>query len=1200
MKILNLKLQAVGPFSGVELDFSANDRGLNLIYGPNEAGKSSALRALSYWLFGFPQRSADCFVHPNDQLRVGGKLLRDDGEELEFIRRRGIRNTLRGPDDVSVVADERLARFLGGLSQETFHSLFGIDHERLTAAGEEIRTGHGQLGELLFAAGSGLAGLRQAQKTLDQNLEALFKPLGKNPRINKALAEFRESQDELKQKQLSSTVWQELNRDYHEALKKAEDLHEVIRAGRYELGRLKRIRSAIPLVARCRLLTQQLAELGEVIRLRDDFGDEFRKAQDELRLAEQTIGQVRAEIDEVSMRLEQLHPPRLLLEAADEIESLKERLGAVQKASADRVRLETFRDDTEHHARRILRELGHPPDLDHAESLRLRTDEPMVIRQLSQRHAQLRGQVEQARRTIARHQDQLDRFDKALTELEQPRDVESLRLAARRARKAGDLDARLADARAKLIETDKKASPALSRLPGWNRSADELKRLAMPLSVTLDQFEARFQTAIHDRKSLQERLAEAESSIRESESSLQALELTQEVPTEDALEAARMRRDEGWRLVKADWLHRQPHSDLVADYVADFAPADTLATAYERAVDRCDGLADRLRREADRVARKAEELASLTRLHAGRKAIESELKALDEREAALRREWTALVEPLSIASQSKTPPELRAWTRMRDDVLQLVGKVEDARQAVEPLDQALQTHMAALEQAMQPLGKAFSAPLGNLARLLDHAEALIKQQDDLADQRSKLETKRDGARAELTAAQLSLVEAEAGLGAWRSEWTAKMARIALEADATPDQAEVVLTRMGELFEFLEKRREHQSRIKGIDRDAEVFGRDVAALVARKGGDSAARSPADHVRELARLLQDARADAQIQAALQKQRQHAESKLRDGETKAGAARVCLERLCQEARCTDFDQLPEAERRSLECIRLRSELAGSTEQLLAQAAGMDLEEFSRQVERADRTALDSSIDELEKQMACHEEELRQLDQTIGTKRAELARMDGSDQAALCAEKIQTLVARLQSDTARYAALKVAATVLHRGIERYREKNQGPILARASLLFAALTGGSFVRLQIDDDSEGHSVLKGVRPDGRLVGIEGMSDGSHDQLYLALRLASLESWLDGHEAVPFVVDDILLNFDDDRAVAALRELAALSRRTQVLFFTHHRHIIDLAHDHLPEDLVCVHELAENSSRGIRSILDSAVAKHKPVEDLRR
>ena len=208
-----------------------------------------------------------------------------------------------------------------------------------------------------------------------------------------------------------------------------------------------------------------------------------------------------------------------------------------------------------------------------------------------------------------------------------------------------------------------------------------------------------------------------------------------------------------------------------------------------------------------------------------------------------------------------------------------------------------------------------------------------------------------------------------------------------------------------------------------------------------------------------------------------------------------------------------------------------------------------------------------------------LRGLDQAIGAERSELARMDGSDRAAEAAEIAQTLLAQLQGDVARYATLKLAETVMRRGIERYRDKNQGPILARAGVLFAGMTGGSFARLHIDDDGDGRSVLKGARPDGRLVGVEGMSDGSHDQLYLALRLASLESWLDSHEPVPFVVDDILLNFDDVRAAAALLALAELSRRTQVLFFTHHRHIVELARSHLARDVVFVHELPGPNSQ---------------------
>ncbi len=73
------------------------------------------------------------------------------------------------------------------------------------------------------------------------------------------------------------------------------------------------------------------------------------------------------------------------------------------------------------------------------------------------------------------------------------------------------------------------------------------------------------------------------------------------------------------------------------------------------------------------------------------------------------------------------------------------------------------------------------------------------------------------------------------------------------------------------------------------------------------------------------------------------------------------------------------------------------------------------------------------------------------------------------------------------------------------------------------------------------------------------MSEGSRDQLYLALRLATIEHWFDHHEPVPFIVDDVLLSFDDARAEATLRTLIELSTRTQVLFFTHHEHLVSLA-----------------------------------------
>jgi uncharacterized protein YhaN len=158
------------------------------------------------------------------------------------------------------------------------------------------------------------------------------------------------------------------------------------------------------------------------------------------------------------------------------------------------------------------------------------------------------------------------------------------------------------------------------------------------------------------------------------------------------------------------------------------------------------------------------------------------------------------------------------------------------------------------------------------------------------------------------------------------------------------------------------------------------------------------------------------------------------------------------------------------------------------------------------------------------------------------------------------------------------MAAAVLRRSIERFRDASQGPVLARASDWFAALTLGSFSGLRADYDDKGSAVLVGIRAgSGQAVGVDGMSGGTCDQLYLALRLTLLETYLHAHEPLPFIVDDVLIMFDDERAVAALNALARLSERTQVIFFTHHEHLLDLARKNIDNGALYVHPLGDRS-----------------------
>jgi uncharacterized protein YhaN len=163
------------------------------------------------------------------------------------------------------------------------------------------------------------------------------------------------------------------------------------------------------------------------------------------------------------------------------------------------------------------------------------------------------------------------------------------------------------------------------------------------------------------------------------------------------------------------------------------------------------------------------------------------------------------------------------------------------------------------------------------------------------------------------------------------------------------------------------------------------------------------------------------------------------------------------------------------------------------------------------------------------------------------------------LAAADAEQARAAMAAEAETYLIKRSQAVMLRWAIERYREQRQNPLLARASELFVSLTLGRYTGLEIDVEADPPRLV-GVAADGAsLVAIDGMSDGTADQLYLALRLAALEQSLDAGIALPFLADDLFINFDDRRAHAGFKVLGEIARRTQVLFFTHHDHLRAIA-----------------------------------------
>jgi len=1167
MKLARLDLEAFGPFTDESLDLEAGSEGLHLIYGPNEAGKSSALRAVQQLFFGIPNQSTDAFLHPYDRLRIGGSISHSDGSSLEFVRRKGRTKELQTRAGAACSPQE-LARFLGGVEPTLFASMFGINHAILVAGGEEILRGGGQLGQVLFSAGTGMANLRTIQDRLRTEMDELFKPAGRNQRINKSLAELRDLQDAIKKQQLSSEEWERHDRNLRDALDQKDRVaRERDDKGR-ELRRLTRIRDALPMIARRQQLLDELADCRDVVLLTANFSDKRRGAHTELLLAEQQAQQAAIELEPVEARLAALPVDDALLDQSERIEDLNRRLGEYHKGMDDRPRLDLQRKQLLHDAKEILLSLGQPADPELAEKLRLRADEPVAIQDLGQQHQRLLANIDNITQQTLAVQQHLERVRAEVATLEANRNLEPLRDAVSRARHEVARERELAELLAQLEKADRQAELELARLPLWQGVLADLLRTPFPSAETVDRFDGELKQAAGRVQDLQRQAADKQTELADIENRLRQLELEQDVPSEADLQQARLRRETGWQLVRRAWLDGVDDAAAIGKFTQNL---DDLPHAYEHSVQHADQVSDRLRREADRVARKLALTGQKEKSTQQGQQLAANLAVAQETLAGLQQQWAA--EWTSLPVPPRSPHEMRGWLRKQADLVRLGQSAQEMRDRSARLQSSLAACKAQLRQCMTSAAAPMAA---TLQQQLELAERMLEQNDKRSSRLQELQHLLVEREQEERRLQLARTQAEQQLATWRARWGEHMARLGLGADASPAQANTVLTRIGDLFHKLHEADGFRRRIDGMDRDVQKFAADVADLAERVANDLLQAKPVPSaettVEQLYQRLKRARSIAQERETFTKQ----QGSLR--ERAARARQIILEKssllqtLCAEARCKTPAELPQAEERSSRRHRLEEQLQQLQTQMQPLLAGASISNFLTEAARIDLDRLDSQLQELTAECEKLDHNKDELSLIVGAEQNALASMDGNAAAADSADHAENLLASIETDAQQFVLLRLAAAVLQKGIERYRERNQGPVLSRAGSIFARLTLGSFDGLQVDYNNKDEAIITGVRGSHSL-GVEAMSDGARDQLYLALRIASLEAYLESHEPMPFIVDDILLNFDDERSLAALSVLAELSKKTQIIFFTHHQHLVELARTQLDESILFVHHL---------------------------
>ena len=207
MRLRTLELLAFGHFSGETLGFNDIPGTIDFVYGDNEAGKSTSLRAVTGFLYGIPPRTTDAFLHPMPTLRIGAEIVNADGTISPLIRRKGNRDTLRDRAEIAV-ADDCLARALAGLDQKLFERMYALSRETLAAGANDLLEGKGSASEALFGASLGLVGINDVLRNLEEEAAKIFKPGGSNPALNTTLRTLDEQRRDLRALELRRATYE--------------------------------------------------------------------------------------------------------------------------------------------------------------------------------------------------------------------------------------------------------------------------------------------------------------------------------------------------------------------------------------------------------------------------------------------------------------------------------------------------------------------------------------------------------------------------------------------------------------------------------------------------------------------------------------------------------------------------------------------------------------------------------------------------------------------------------------------------------------------------------------------------------------------------------------------------------------------------------------------------------------------------------
>ncbi|MBI5571273.1 MAG: AAA family ATPase [Desulfomonile tiedjei] len=409
----------------------------------------------------------------------------------------------------------------------------------------------------------------------------------------------------------------------------------------------------------------------------------------------------------------------------------------------------------------------------------------------------------------------------------------------------------------------------------------------------------------------------------------------------------------------------------------------------------------------------------------------------------------------------------------------------------------------------------------------------------------EVERKRNAALHDL------LDRAAAGFGELKEQWATFLGELELAHRPEPEEALDLVRRLRDLKERLGRVVQQEAELASMEEEWHDFTARVETLGAEIGRSPGNRLPLEVAEEWSRLELENREDLAEKRALMKRAEAHELRLVALQNKVDETEGQIAALLEAARVLDEEVFRDTALRHARWANLGMERALLLEGLLAGLACSDEAALHAELLAQDWENNRDEVATVEARLSGLRLESEELAATSGRLRHEIEQLETEEETEKLLGERERLNALLQRATREWTILKLACGLLEKTLRLYESEKQPALLARASALCGNITGGAVSKLLFPLDANDVFV---ERVDGSRIIETFLSRGTLEQVYLSLRLAYLEVYHQGDLALPLMMDDVLVNFDPDRAFHAAHALTRFSEeaRIQVLLLTCH------------------------------------------------